>query len=58
MLKKFNFPIFFKKKGECFRRDEIDASHYPVFHQMEVVRALNLRNLSQIRKNYKFRKQC
>ncbi|EAS07559.1 phenylalanine-tRNA ligase (macronuclear) [Tetrahymena thermophila SB210] len=29
------FVIF----ADCFRRDEIDATHYPVFHQMEVVRA-------------------
>eukprot|EP00954_Amorphochlora_amoebiformis_P001130 88025-Amorphochlora_amoeboformis.AAC.1 len=27
--------------GDCFRRDEIDASHYPVFHQMEGVRVFN-----------------
>jgi len=24
--------------ADCYRRDEIDASHYPVFHQMEGVR--------------------
>lgn len=24
--------------GDCYRRDEIDPSHYPVFHQMEGVR--------------------
>eukprot|EP00457_Paulinella_chromatophora_P009596 gb/GEZN01009666.1/.p1 GENE.gb/GEZN01009666.1/~~gb/GEZN01009666.1/.p1 ORF type:complete len:279 (+),score=25.41 gb/GEZN01009666.1/:96-932(+) len=24
--------------GDCYRRDEIDYSHYPVFHQMEGVR--------------------
>lgn len=24
--------------GDCFRRDEIDARHYPVFHQIEGVR--------------------
>ena len=24
--------------GDCYRRDEIDASHYPVFHQTEGVR--------------------
>jgi phenylalanyl-tRNA synthetase alpha chain len=24
--------------GDCFRRDEIDSSHYPVFHQMEGVK--------------------
>jgi phenylalanyl-tRNA synthetase alpha subunit len=25
--------------GDVYRRDEIDASHYPVFHQMEGKRA-------------------
>jgi hypothetical protein len=25
-------------KGDVYRRDEIDRSHYPVFHQMEGVR--------------------
>lgn len=29
-----NFIVF----GDCYRRDEIDASHYPVFHQVEGVR--------------------
>lgn len=24
--------------GDVYRRDEIDGSHYPVFHQMEGVR--------------------
>lgn len=24
--------------GDVYRRDEIDSSHYPVFHQMEGVR--------------------
>lgn len=24
--------------GDVYRRDEIDASHYPVFHQVEGVR--------------------
>lgn len=27
--------------GDCYRRDEIDASHYPVFHQMEGVRVFS-----------------
>ncbi|XP_061111483.1 phenylalanine--tRNA ligase, mitochondrial-like isoform X1 [Conger conger] len=27
--------------GDVYRRDEIDASHYPVFHQMEGVRLLS-----------------
>jgi len=28
----------FLVSGDCYRRDEIDATHYPVFHQMEGVR--------------------
>lgn len=31
--------------GDCFRRDEIDASHYPVFHQMEGVRVFKKKDL-------------
>lgn len=27
--------------GPVFRRDEIDASHYPVFHQLDAVRILS-----------------
>jgi phenylalanyl-tRNA synthetase alpha subunit len=27
-----------------FRRDEIDRSHYPVFHQVEAVRLLGKRS--------------
>lgn len=27
--------------GDVYRRDEIDSSHYPVFHQMEGVRVFN-----------------
>ena len=29
-----NFIVF----GDVYRRDEIDSSHYPVFHQAEGVR--------------------
>ena len=29
--------------GDVYRRDEIDASHYPVFHQMEGVRIFNFK---------------
>ena len=31
--------------GDAYRRDEIDASHYPVFHQMEGVRLFNRHEL-------------
>ncbi|CAM9442286.1 unnamed protein product, partial [Scytosiphon promiscuus] len=27
--------------GDVYRRDEVDSTHYPVFHQMEGVRVLN-----------------
>ncbi len=27
--------------GDVYRRDSIDATHYPVFHQMEGVRVIN-----------------
>ena len=32
-----NFLVF----GDCYRRDEIDAKHYPVFHQVDGVYSLN-----------------
>ena len=31
--------------GDVYRRDEIDASHYPVFHQMDGVRLFNRHEL-------------
>jgi len=31
--------------GDVYRRDEIDSTHYPVFHQMEGVRIFNKREL-------------
>jgi phenylalanyl-tRNA synthetase alpha chain len=31
-------PRAFLACGDVYRRDEIDCSHYPVFHQMEGVR--------------------
>lgn len=33
--------------GDVYRRDEIDASHYPVFHQMEGVRLFDATTTSQ-----------
>lgn len=32
-----NFLIF----GDCYRRDEIDSKHYPVFHQVDGVYSMN-----------------
>jgi phenylalanyl-tRNA synthetase alpha chain len=33
--------------GDCYRRDEIDASHYPVFHQVEGVRVWDASSAGQ-----------
>jgi len=32
--------------GDCYRRDEVDATHYPVFHQMEGVRVWDAGSVS------------
>ncbi|ORZ39638.1 hypothetical protein BCR44DRAFT_1251722 [Catenaria anguillulae PL171] len=34
--------------ADCYRRDEIDASHYPVFHQMEGFRSFNVDKLTPV----------
>lgn len=34
--------------GDVYRRDEIDATHYPAFHQMEVVRIYRKADLIEI----------
>ena len=33
--------------GDVYRRDEIDRTHYPVFHQMEGVRVMNREQVSE-----------
>ena len=33
--------------GDVYRRDEIDASHYPVFHQMEGVKLFDAKSTSE-----------
>lgn len=45
----------FVVSGDVYRRDEIDSSHYPVFHQMEGVRIWNGTDVSEeeIAKNLK-----
>ena len=30
-------PIKVMTSGRCYRRDEIDASHYPIFHQLDAI---------------------
>jgi len=37
--------------GDVYRRDEIDATHYPVFHQIEGVRLLSGREISKMSQN-------
>merc|ERR1719411_183229 len=34
--------------GDVYRRDEIDATHYPVFHQVEGVRLVEERDLCKL----------
>lgn len=34
--------------GDVYRRDEIDRSHYPVFHQMEAVRLFSIRDVNRV----------
>ena len=41
-------PIYMVSIGRCYRRDAIDATHYPIFHQFEglaVDRGLTLADL-------------
>ncbi len=35
VLEKYGLPVKILAPGKCFRRDEIDATHFPVFHQIE-----------------------
>jgi len=37
--------------GDVYRRDEIDATHYPVFHQMEGVRLIGGKEISKMSQN-------
>ena len=38
LLKKHDAFLVF---ADVYRRDEIDSTHYPIFHQMEAVRVFN-----------------
>jgi phenylalanyl-tRNA synthetase alpha chain len=31
--------------GDVYRKDTVDKTHYPVFHQMEGVRIFNLKDV-------------
>ena len=37
--------------GDVYRRDEIDSSHYPVFHQIEGVRLVSEGDLTKLSGN-------
>lgn len=37
--------------GDCYRRDEIDSTHFPVFHQMEGVKILDNSNENEVKKD-------
>ena len=37
--------------GDVYRRDEIDSTHYPVFHQIEGVRLVNETDLTALSGN-------
>ena len=37
--------------GDVYRRDEIDSTHYPVFHQIEGVRLVNETDLTALTGN-------
>jgi len=37
--------------GDVYRRDEIDSSHYPVFHQMEGVRLMSGKEVAKMSSN-------
>jgi phenylalanyl-tRNA synthetase alpha chain len=34
--------------GDVFRKDEIDATHYPVFHQMETMKLFKVTDLQKV----------
>ena len=37
--------------GDVYRRDEIDSTHYPVFHQIEGVRLVSENDLTKLSGN-------
>lgn len=37
--------------GDCYRRDEIDSTHYPVFHQMEGIKTIPNASEQEVKKN-------
>ena len=38
--------------GDVYRRDEIDSTHYPVFHQIEGVRLVGESQLTKLNGNH------
>lgn len=44
---------YFLSIGDVFRRDEIDSTHYPIFHQVDSVRVFNKKDLINMENPYK-----
>jgi hypothetical protein len=44
---------YFLSIGDVYRRDEIDATHYPIFHQVDSVRVFDIKELLNIENPYK-----
>lgn len=44
---------YFISIGDVYRRDEIDATHYPIFHQVDSVRVFNRKDLLNMDNPYK-----
>lgn len=44
---------YFLSIGDVYRRDEIDATHYPIFHQVDSVRVFNKKDLLNMENPYK-----
>lgn len=44
---------YFLSIGDVYRRDEIDATHYPIFHQVDSVRVFDKKELLNMENPYK-----
>lgn len=44
---------YFLSIGDVYRRDEIDSTHYPIFHQVDSVRVFNKKDLLNMENPYK-----
>jgi phenylalanyl-tRNA synthetase alpha chain len=44
---------YFLSIGDVYRRDEIDSTHYPIFHQVDSVRVFDVKELLNMENPYK-----